>query len=413
MQTPQGQGICPSLAFSKYLVQSSQAHNHSSDLTPNVIKCDEIKPVCSNCRRRYIDIQSCDWDGQKQARLISSRDPRGAIVNQHPVAGHLHPCAILETDSHQLRTLELRLMYHYVTAVSHDMPACMGTGHAWQSVIPRLSFESELVLNPLLALSALHLHGYAPEDTIVAMAVRWYLDRALKNYRQALSAGNVSSEKLWLVSLVLANLQWLLSHQEQPGTSYELPLQAYDMLQGVTILFAKDQVVLKQLGYDWVGNGTTAYIPSPVENESLLVARAQLNSIDWELAQLLEAFEASNMPGDQRNIYMHAKDYVVYCYRLFYSGASAQTLRPLVGFMALNCHPEYREMLGRHDPLAMAMWARALVLLSQIDYSWWINGMGDYDVLKRDIRGIYSLMPAKLRWTMNWPCAVLEGDIIV
>jgi hypothetical protein len=265
----------------------------------------------------------------------------------------------------------------------------------------------------MLALSALHLHGYAPDDIVVAMAVRWYLDRALRGYRQALSAANVPSEQLWLVSVLLAHLQWLLSHQEQPGTSYELPLQAYDMLQGVTILFTKDRAVLKQLGYDWIGDETTIYNLSPVENEQLLMIEPQLNSIDWELTQLIEAFEVSNIPVDQRNIYIHVKDYVVYCYRLFYSGVSAQTLRPFIGFMAVNCHPEYRKMLGRHDPLAMALWARALILLSQIDHSWWINGKGDYDVLERDIGGICSLMPAKLRWTMDWPCAVLNGDINV
>jgi hypothetical protein len=57
--------------------------------------------------------------------------------------------------------------------------------------------------------------------------------------------------------------------------------------------------------------------------------------------------------------------------------------------------------------------ARARVVLSALDGAWWANGIGDYDVVRQDIQGIYELMPTKLRWVMDWPCRVLEKKIIL
>ncbi len=70
-------------------------------------------------------------------------------------------------------------------------------------------------------------------------------------------------------------------------------------------------------------------------------------------------------------------------------------------------------MLESHDPLAMALMARILVLLCGLEPAWWMNGKGDYEVLKRDIQGICELMPVQLHWAMDWPCDVLNGKIIL
>lgn len=231
-------------------------------------------------------------------------------MNETPVP-HLNPHTILATETSRRSKLELRLVHHYATAVSYDMPECVGTGpRIWQQVIPQISFQFDLVLNPMLALSALHLHAYLPEDTIVAVAVRWYLDRALMECRQALSVANQVSEQLWLAAVLLAHLRWLLAHQKEPDMAYELPLQAYAMVQAVTTLFASGQPSLKQAGYDWFGNESLPHIPP--DDELLLVAGAQLKSIHREPTHLLEGFDISSMPERDRSIYTYAKDYEIF-----------------------------------------------------------------------------------------------------
>ncbi|KAI8395896.1 hypothetical protein FOFC_21426 [Fusarium oxysporum] len=260
---------------------------------------------------------------------------------------------------------------------NHRMSDCIGAGSSrmWQDIIPRLSFEHDLVLNPMLALSALHLHSTSPNDAEIEISVRWYLDRALSNHRQALSTEKHVSEQLWLSAILLAHIHWLLVHQTCSDKTYELPLRGFDMFEGVTSLFFQGGVSLQQIGYDWVWNGT---LPQVSFNDELLArAETSLRKIEHELLQLFEAFNVSTMDAKVKSIYLSAKDYILRCFRAFYSNTSAQSLRPCVGFMFLKCHAGYRELLERHDPLALAMMARSLVLLHKIDHVWWLNGVGD------------------------------------
>ncbi|EXK75957.1 hypothetical protein FOQG_19279 [Fusarium oxysporum f. sp. raphani 54005] len=292
------------------------------------------------------------------------------------------------------------------------MSDCIGAGSSrmWQDIIPRLSFEHDLVLNPMLALSALHLHSTSPNDAEIEISVRWYLDRALSNHRQALSTEKHVSEQLWLSAILLAHIHWLLVHQTCSDKTYELPLRGFDMFEGVTSLFFQGGVSLQQIGYDWVWNGT---LPQVSFNDELLArAETSLRKIEHELLQLFEAFNVSTMDAKVKSIYLSAKDYILRCFRAFYSNTSAQSLRPCVGFMFLKCHAGYRELLERHDPLALAMMARSLVLLHKIDHVWWLNGVGEYETIRRDIQGIRTLLPASLSWTMEWPCTLLEGDLL-
>ncbi|KAF2093342.1 hypothetical protein NA57DRAFT_48253 [Rhizodiscina lignyota] len=294
------------------------------------------------------------------------------------------------------------------------MPDCNGSParDMWQRTIPQVAFESEVVLNPMLALSALHLHAHSPNNSTMAVALRRYLDQSLVHHRQALrSPGKELSEQLWLSAVILSNIYWLLARQLQPDEVYEVPLGMWKLMQGVSMLFIQEKSYLGRLGYGWFGDEPKPRVLTVDELPS--AARAQLQSVEEDLAYLLDAFDVPTLPEDDRSTYMEAKDYVLYHYRVFYSGAAARTLRRYIGTMAVRCRPAYRSKLERHDALAMALMARVLVLLNGLEHAWWMNGEGDYKVLERDIPGMRELMPEYLRWTMDWPCKVLNRVILL
>ena len=161
-----------------------------------------------------------------------------SVVAQIPSLS-LHPSSINNTS--RWRSLELRLMYHYSSVVCFTMPGCNGASkEAWQRTIPQLSYGSELLLNHMLALSALHLHAHSHNDSDMAIALRRYLDRSLVKHRQALSNHIKGlSEQLWLSSVLLSHMYWLLAHQPQPDQAYEFPLQAMTMLEGARVILNK------------------------------------------------------------------------------------------------------------------------------------------------------------------------------
>ncbi|RYP82898.1 hypothetical protein DL769_001507 [Monosporascus sp. CRB-8-3] len=183
------------------------------------------------------------------------------------------------------------------------------------------------------------------------------------------------------------------------------------MIEGLNVLFVQEKESLGRLGYVSFGYEATADI-APKDGLSV-TGKVQLRSVEEDIGCLLDAFDVRSLPEDDKSIYMEAKEYVLYHYRAFYSGTAAKILRRFIGFMAVRCRPGYRNMLERHDPLAMALMARLLVLLKGLDYAWWMNGGGDYEVVERDVRGMRELMPANLRWAMDWPCRVLDGEIVL
>ncbi|KAK0636734.1 hypothetical protein B0T17DRAFT_587798 [Bombardia bombarda] len=228
------------------------------------------------------------------------------------------------------------------------MSDCNGSNaRMWLHTIPHLSFESDLVLNPMLALSALHLHSLSPDDLAMAVVLRRYIDRAL------------------LSAIMLSHNYWLLAHQPQPDEPYELPLLAFKMIEGLGSVFAQERDYLDELGYGWFGGEE-----APPEI-----------------------------------VYTEARDYVLCYYRAFCSGAPARNFWRFVGFMPARCQPGYRQMLQKHDPLAMALMARMLALLRGLAHTWWLNGQGEYEVVERDVRGICQLM--------DWPLSVLNKDIVL
>lgn len=302
-------------------------------------------------------------------------------------------------------------MHHYAAVVSSTMPSCNGApAEAWQHTIPQLGFSSEVILNPMLALSALHLHVHSPHDGMIGIALQRYFGRALAHHRHALNdtTGLASTEQLWLSAVVLCHMCWLLEHRKPPpNTAYELPVQAFRLLEGAGILFAQKNVQ----GYGWQGD---EILPLVVPDEQLPIAsRLQFHELEEDLERLFYEFKVWTKPDAERNIYLEARDYILYHYRAFYSGVDATTLQRFIAYMAVRCQAGYRDLLQSHDPLAMALMARMLVMLNELDHAWWANGRGEYEVVEQDVRGICQLMPEELHWTMVWPCKVLEREILL
>jgi hypothetical protein len=206
-------------------------------------------------------------------------------------------------------------------------------------------------------------------------------------------------------------MYWLLAHQMQPDETYEFPLQAIKMLEGAGVVFKKNSMLLTRQGYGWIGDEALPAIS--LEDRLSIAAQVQLRSIEEDLTYLLDAFDLPAMSDGLQSIYNEAKHYVLHHYRAFFSGADTKTLQRFVGFMATRCQPGYLSLLKQHDPLAMALMARMLVMLSELDHAWWINGKGDYEATERDVRGIRELMPTNLRWVMDWPCSILDKEIIL
>jgi hypothetical protein len=282
----------------------------------------------------------------------------------------------------------------------------------WLDIIPRMAFESEVVLNPMLALSAMHLGAHAGNDHRMSMAAARYLDRTLVGHRKAIPNFNGAlAEPVWLSAVMLANLCWIAGHETRDNEQYELPMLYWAVRDNVAQLFISQSDRLKQMGYAWVGSER---LPDEVLTEDLTEnEQRQMRVIEGELDALWLGFDVeAEKDAGRKAAYEEARDYVLMVYRGFFSGMPSTLLRRFVGTVTTRCRLGLRILLEAYDPLAMILLAYLTVLIKAkgLGVRWWMNGKGRYEVATKSVRGIQGLLPEKYHWAMRWPCRVLDGE---
>ena len=304
-------------------------------------------------------------------------------------------------------------MFHYARVVAETMPLCHGSMalETWRRTMPQLAFESVVMLNPLLAMAALHLHVEDQGNELMAGAFAHYLGRTLAVQRDAVQLMDKKdlAEPVWLAAMMLTNMYWLCAHHREPGEAYRLPSAAWDMISNVQRLFVDRYEALKRLGYAWCG---LEFWPDDVAVPDLPGTRAlkDYRAAEEDLGQLLAGFGVEAMSSELRHVYEDAAVEVLACYRCFYAGQPSAALRRRIGLLIAKCGPRYRCLMDKHDPLALALFARCVCLLAGFESLWWMNGKGAYEVMEATVYGVGRLMPEGSKWCMMWPKRVIRGD---
>jgi len=68
-----------------------------------------------------------------------------------------------------------------------------------------------------------------------------------------------------------------------------------------------------------------------------MASSLQLLELEEDLEYLFRKFNVSAMPDAERNIYLEARDYVLYHYRAFHSRVDVTTLQRFITYMTVRC----------------------------------------------------------------------------
>jgi hypothetical protein len=280
--------------------------NTSFDLQ---LLCDEVRPICGNCSRRLVGIKECAFESFVDSTPASfeSKSYEGCVVPQprFPSHGSIRPAmSYYPSDMGtpgESRVLELRLMHHYTSFTCGELPEGRSTQgkQVWSIDIPRLAFHSDLVLNALLGISAMHLFALVPNDRSIAYAGKLYFDRAVRKHRMALSNVDCyTAESLLASATLITHHTWVASHTRTGNEPYELPLQTYYMARGIQSLIDHMWPLRKGSGYLW-------YIEQPPIEE---VDEAGCNnrflaSVQEDLAILSETFREDEVSASDKQVY--------------------------------------------------------------------------------------------------------------
>ncbi|KAI1126348.1 hypothetical protein F5Y10DRAFT_214632 [Nemania abortiva] len=393
------------------------------------IKCDEARPVCGNCAKRYYDVERCDYPSvstprQRQQHRAGAGAGAGAgasaSASASPDASVVHPASLSTgvittrptgaSSNHSQRQLEMRLMYHYTQFAALELPATYGysSKELWLDKVPQMAFESDLLLDSLLTLAALHMQDLMPEDHKLGVAVNHYLDRTLAKHRYSLGCiEQTLAEPLFLTAFMLCITSWQFSHRRsQASETYRIPSNVFAIVRGCCALHRQYDDWLSQAGYD--PDAVWSVAPADVEADHPLVL-----NIKQDIEKLLEAFHITTMPTEEANIYRDTAECVISLYVALGRGMGDTILQRLVFTMAVRMKSRYVAMLEAGEPLALALYARILAVLGFIEHLWWSRGpnSNNRDVLHYSINGISNMMPLRCSWAMEWPLKVVAGEI--
>ncbi|KAJ2994997.1 hypothetical protein NUW58_g1398 [Xylaria curta] len=366
------------------------------------IKCDEARPVCGNCAKRYYDVERCDY-----LSVPAPRQRRNSRLSKHaidtsvvqPASGPLPTSLITRptgvSANHERRQLEMRLMYHYTQFAALELPATYGysSKKLWLDKVPQMAFESDLLLDSLLTVAAIHMQDLMPEDHKLGIAANHYLDRTLAKHRYSLGCiDKALAEPLFLTAFMLCITSWQFAHR-----------------RSLTLATIRGAV--------W------SLVPS---NNIVETDHPLLYDIKQDIDKLLEAFHVTTMPADEANACQDTADCVISLYMALVLKMDTTILQRLVFTMAVRMTSRYVciyyrmqrlspgpevAMLEAGQPLALALYARILAVLGFIDHLWWSRGPNNRDFLHYSITGIANMMPLRYSWAMEWPRKVIAGEI--
>lgn len=362
------------------------------------MQCDESRPLCRNCARRFPGIQSCDFDRPAAGPTgsISTALPQSVICRPN----HVH-------ESNKLRMLELRLMYHYTKTVHDVLPdhgnlLCRGM---WDLDVPQTAFGSDLVMSALLAISALHLRFLTPDDPDLTYAAGHYFGLAVKKYRPALAhITEPLAEPVLMTAMIVGYYTWLVSWIPNPGAPYTMPLQSFYLIRGVFDILMEIGPWIKSTNLKWL------FIQPPVEDLDDPASTPFLVAYHLDRERLMKTLDDSISPEDKA-VYIAGINYITSICNAITKGAPGVLLREKIAYMIPTLPTRFLTLIAQKDPRAMALIARDLSLLKLVEWSWWLHGPQNVNVEEYHVRGICELMPIEWLWAMDWPLRVASGRL--
>ncbi|KUJ15864.1 uncharacterized protein LY89DRAFT_587101 [Mollisia scopiformis] len=377
-------------------------------------KCDEVHPICSNCSKRFPGLKSCDFEpfvevtGQGGETLRPRKRTRNTVEDSLQASFAPHPTGL--TPEGRSRLLELKLMHHYTNVTCTQLPdGELAEGRrVWSVDIPRLAFQSDLVLNALFGISALHYSALTPKDPVLPYAATFYFDKVVRNHRIALAnVDRGSAEAVLATAILICHHTWISAHSTTSDGLYEVPLQTYYMARGIQALFDQMWPWLRGSAYLWY-----------IERQPIMASGEIAHQTEWatnvqeDLARVSDTFEDDDVSTEDKIIYEKTVAELSSMCCAISNSVSQQQLQRRVATMPVRLPGRFLELIELKDPRALGLLARNLALLKVINTVWWLHGLEPSQlVTETSFAGIAGMLPNEWLWIMAWPAKVISGEM--
>jgi len=258
-----------------------------------------------------------------------------------------------------------------------------------------------------MGISALHLLSMNPQDRSLALASGVYLGKALEGHRIAMETMDFRNpEELIFAAVLIAHHHWLSASTKMFQEPYMNDMGTYRFCQGIQALVAR--------AAPWLLEGQEGICVSIDEQiEYLPFPHFLENALD-DMDTLLHSMEEDSVSQEVKDAYKKVADVLKATYSRIAQGSFTNPPIEQATTAFLPQAPQlFIEHLEKNEPLAMAILARNIALLSILPDSgaWWIHGAGECKMADTTVNGICGLMPTQDLWMMDWPLKLISGEI--
>ncbi|TWU77332.1 hypothetical protein ED733_005322 [Metarhizium rileyi] len=366
------------------------------------VKCDEAKPICSNCTRLQLN---CVYDRIKPAdqptRFVSVDHPRSLPAGKES----LEPENVVDPpESEARRKLELSLFYHYFSETGPSISVDEASHPFWVDMVSQLAFKCNALLYSLLLLSALHRtkkSDYTDKESLHHSST--YLSMTLRELNREiehLSAGNVDAVCL---TASLLRIYTFVRFQDRDLEPYTPPT-SWLRMTGTSSAVFRQSAEITSMNPSSVGMQMVDLVTHLLDEEA---ARLHTKGL-IHLMRRQDAHELEEpWDVDVQDAYLSTLNYIGAIWRAMQDRQPpGSVVRRLIVF-PLFVDNRFVDMVDEKRPRALVIMAHYFALLAMLRGFWWVGDAGP-----REVRAIAKQLPLAWQGALVWPLEVLKDQIV-
>ncbi|EPS30942.1 hypothetical protein PDE_05896 [Penicillium oxalicum 114-2] len=390
------------------------------------VKCDEVRPTCSNCAKRHSE---CEY-GSSTSLLWANEEPiisrqsgsRASGSDQgHPgdsllsspsteslgvlsrlggdgLSASTGTTVTTPASSTALNLHDLELMMHWCNHTHQTLSHNQSTDLVWRNAVTEEALSHPFLMHSILALSALHLSRTGPEAPRRAA----YLNRAVTHQNQALA---LFRELLSDIRESNAKAMFAFAGVVVVYT-FGFP-QSPDAQDPCTCIEDLYQILVLVRGVQQVIRSPAEYLSHT--NFAPIIQIEELNTElpDDASATINDLHEANEVCGarDQAHeteVYTVVIDNVAEMLRWVYGGMTSNVM---VGRWAVKLPSRFLELMREREPMALVLLAHFGVLLQYSKHRWCFE-----DWCGRLAKAVWALLDEGWRPLVHWAMMGILGE---
>lgn len=267
----------------------------------------------------------------------------------------------------------------------------------WRINVPQLGFQYDFVMRGILAISALHMASWAPEEK-----KGYYLSQAFTQHQNGLRVAtsilpNITDENCSALYIFSALTLFFTLAGPRDSTEFLIVGDSGTadwliLLKGVQSIIASAHPTLirSSLGPMFLAGSRRDAIRETIYQ--------QVSDEEDPLQELLSHLERAGYPENEYQLCVQAVN------ELRKSHATIRIQKPHefesadIFIWFFRVEDDFVQLLREHHQGALAVFAHFCVLLKMIDYRWWVGSGATYHLSR-----VYRLLDAEHRLWIRWP----------